>query len=262
MGAWGKASDLIPLTAGARAGTTPIHWVRAAPGRRALRDQLIGVATARRYRKDEAWDAPSVAQITSEVLLGFYIISTLAHFVEVAMEYNIEVFKRLYPVLNDFLYHYISYKEMFEIIDDFPGEKEFWVRTCDAHFKIATASWCMVFGSEKTNPTHWKNVCIQDKEDTIKEFRNYILNQGNITEDQWNSYWNDMVGFRNQYIVHRELDFFNPVPYFDLAFKVATWFDLWIREKIKPDYLDYDSLDKISLRYREIIRDTLVAVKR
>ena len=40
----GKSSDLIPLTAGARAGTTPIRWVRAPPGRRALRVHLIGVA--------------------------------------------------------------------------------------------------------------------------------------------------------------------------------------------------------------------------
>ena len=47
-GARGKSSDLIPLTAGARAGTTPIRWVRAPPGRRASRVQLIGVATARR----------------------------------------------------------------------------------------------------------------------------------------------------------------------------------------------------------------------
>ena len=47
-GARGKSSDLIPLTAGARAVTTPIQWVRAPPGRRASRVQLIGVATARR----------------------------------------------------------------------------------------------------------------------------------------------------------------------------------------------------------------------
>ena len=45
-GARGISSDLIPLAAGARAGTTPIRWVRAPPGRRASRVQLIGVATA------------------------------------------------------------------------------------------------------------------------------------------------------------------------------------------------------------------------
>ncbi len=50
-GARGKSSCLIPLTAGARAGTTPIRWVRAPPGRRATGVQLIGVATARRYMK-------------------------------------------------------------------------------------------------------------------------------------------------------------------------------------------------------------------
>ena len=41
----GKSSSLIPLTAEAQAGTTPIRWVRALPGRRASRVQLIGVAT-------------------------------------------------------------------------------------------------------------------------------------------------------------------------------------------------------------------------
>ena len=69
-----------------------------------------------------------------------------------------------------------------------------------------------------------------------------------------------MVGFRNQFVVHRELEFNKPVPYFDLAYKVAILFDLWIREKIKPDFLDFETLDQISVSYRSKVRDTLMRI--
>lgn len=62
------------------------------------------------------------------------------------MEYDIQVFSRLYPVLNDFIYHYISYREIYRSIDILPVDKEFWVMTCDAHIKVAVTSWCMTFG--------------------------------------------------------------------------------------------------------------------
>lgn len=176
------------------------------------------------------------------------------------MEYNIVIFKRLYPVLQDFLYHYINYKEMIKVIDELPGEKEFWVRSCDANLKIAVTSWCMIFGAEKSNPTHWKRVCEQDKEDNIKEFRKYILNKGNLNKYQWDKHWNQIVSFRNRFIVHRELDFNDSVPYLETAKKVAIWFDLWIREKIKPDYLDFETLERLSIRYADNIRNTLVNI--
>ena len=41
-----KSLDLIPLTAGARAGTTFLHRVQAPPGRRASRVRFRNVATA------------------------------------------------------------------------------------------------------------------------------------------------------------------------------------------------------------------------
>ncbi|MDF2804921.1 MAG: hypothetical protein K0S61_4826 [Anaerocolumna sp.] len=180
---------------------------------------------------------------------------------EVIMEYKIEVFSRLYPVLNDFLYHYISYKELHTIIEDLPGDKEFWVRSCDAHLKVAATSWCMAFGSKESNQTHWKNLFEQNDKDTVEEFREYILQQDNSSAEQWASCWTEMVSFRNQYIVHRELKFNNSVPYFDFAYKVTLWFDLWIREKIKPDFLDFETFDRISLDYHNKIRDTLIIVR-
>ena len=51
-----------------------------------------------------------------------------------------------------------------------------------------------------------------------------------------------MTAFRDKYAAHRELDFSAPVPNFDLALKVAYYFDDWIRWIISPDSFEEPSL--------------------
>jgi hypothetical protein len=54
QGCQGKVIQPYTINSSRTSSTTPIHWVRAPPGRRAPMVQFIGVATARRYMTDEA----------------------------------------------------------------------------------------------------------------------------------------------------------------------------------------------------------------
>ena len=175
------------------------------------------------------------------------------------MDYSIEVFKRQYPVLNDFVYHYIAYRELSNKFDLLPGDKEFWIRSTDAHLKVAITSWCMIFGAE-SNLVHWKKIIIEDHVNFCKEFRNCILKECGFNDKEWDDYWNDVVKFRNTFIVHRELYSDEPMPYIDKSFKIAISYDLWVSEKIKPDYLEDPTLFETSDRYRSNIEETLSSI--
>lgn len=73
------------------------------------------------------------------------------------MDYNTDVFRKLYPMIKDFLYHYISYKEINAVYKDLKGDREFWCYTCNSHLKMATISWCIIFGTD-SNEIHWKKL--------------------------------------------------------------------------------------------------------
>lgn len=107
----------------------------------------------------------------------------------------------------------------------------FWLFTTDAHLLQATNYWCMVFGAQGSNPTHWKHLAIrkEDQKELREGFKQAVLGATAFTEAEWQEYWAAMVEFRNKYVVHRE-NFTKPVPDFDKALKVAYAYDGWIRE--------------------------------
>lgn len=65
---------------------------------------------------------------------------------------------------------------------------------------------------------------------------------------QWQGYWREMTAFRNRFVAHRELDFEQPVPSFDLALAVAFYYDRWIRMVIWPDHFDEPSLEESAIK--------------
>jgi len=173
----------------------------------------------------------------------------------VTMEYCEEVLKKQYPILKDFIYHYISYKELLSVIEQLKGD-EFWIRTTDAHIKTAIMSWCMVFGSDN-NETHWKKLLISDYEIKCKDFRTCILTECNLDSKGWESYWRELIDFRNDFIAHRKLEFDQPTPFLDISFRVAVLFDLWVRKNIEPDYLNFPTLEEQSEKYKTSINKTI-----
>jgi hypothetical protein len=60
-------------------------------------------------------------------------------------------------------------------------------------------------------------------------------------------------GFRDKFVAHRELDFFEPVPNFDTALAVAYYYDKWVREIIAPATLAEPPLKLFAMSQRDLV---------
>ena len=158
--------------------------------------------------------------------------------------YNPDVFMEQFPLVKRFLYHLLYYRALHEAYTRNQLQSEFWTHTIDAHLLQALINWCMVFGSDGCNPTHWKKLSLTQSHELQEGFRKGLIEHTGIKWAEWEEYWKKMTAFRDKYAAHRELDFSAPVPNFDLALKVAHYFDDWIRRIISPDSFEEPSLRK------------------
>jgi len=159
------------------------------------------------------------------------------------MDYKPQVFLEQFPIVKRFVYHLIYYRELKAAYDRLQLQSEFWTHTIDAHVLQAAIHWCMVFGSDGCNPTHWKNLSNNGSEELQQSFRSGLSEQTNLTPDEWQKYWDAMNEFRGKYAAHRELGFCEPVPDFTSALQVAYYYDHWIREVISPDIFEEPRLE-------------------
>lgn len=158
------------------------------------------------------------------------------------MSYNSEVFRNQFPIVKWFIYHLIYYRALSKVYKERQLKNAFWTFTIDAHLLRATINWCMVFGSDQSNPTHWKRLSITDSEALNQSFRDGLFDATDLNQDTWLKYWKDMTDFRNKFAVHRELEFMEPVPHFDTALDVAFFYDAWVRRLISPDVMEEPTL--------------------
>jgi hypothetical protein len=144
------------------------------------------------------------------------------------MRYKITVFRTQFPLVKWFTIHLFYYWELKEQENNL-RHGPFWTFTIDGHLSMACIYWCMVFGAEGSNPTHWKHlVRKQDQKKLRADFTKAVLARTGSTEDEWMEYWDTMVDFRNKYVVHRD-KFKGVVPRFDKALAVAYAYDRWVR---------------------------------
>jgi len=168
------------------------------------------------------------------------------------MEYNADIFECQFRLVKRFVYHYIYYRELFDA--SLEVQSEFWTHTVDAHLLQAAMCWCMVFGSDGCNPTHWKNLSTSESEELCRSFRQGLLAYAGITLQQWENYWQEMTYFRNNYAAHRALNYDRPVPNFSLSLKVAYFYDKWIRKVISPDIFEEPPLEESARALGNAIR--------
>jgi hypothetical protein len=169
------------------------------------------------------------------------------------MEYQVDIFSEQFPIVKTFLNHLTCYRELHRTYQDLELASEFWTHTIDAHLLQACILWCMVFGSDGCNPTHWKKLCDPDRQTLEHSFRKGLFEHTGLTQERWDAYWRDMNDFRGGYAAHRELDYSKPVPEFKTAEAVAYYYDEWIRELIYPDIFEEPPLkESVSLMQREI----------
>ncbi len=104
-----------------------------------------------------------------------------------------QVFRLVY-VIRNVAYH----RSLHEYKDKF--EQNYWILIFNNFLDIAVLEWCKVFGSNK-DETHWSNH-IKDKE----EFRKQLLYRLNLSQEEWNKYWNSMKSYRDHVVAHHEHD--------------------------------------------------------
>ena len=169
------------------------------------------------------------------------------------MNYEPEVFRKQFPIVKWFVYDLIYYRALSKSYKEYGLQNEFWTLTIEAHLLRATIDWCMVFGSDTSNPTHWKRLFIIESDARYQSFREGLFNATGLDRDTWQEYWERMTDFRNKYAAHRELEFANPVPNFDTALAVAYYYDNWVRRVISPDTCAEPTLESFALSLHQSV---------
>lgn len=164
------------------------------------------------------------------------------------MDYNPDVFMEQFPLVKRFVYHMIYYRVLHAVYSKNTVRSEFWTHTIDAHLLQAIISWCMVFGSDGCNQTHWKNLSQSQSTELQDSFRSGLARFTGLDSNKWTACWKEMTDFRNKYAAHRELDYISPVPILDSALAVAYFYDEWIRQVISPDTFEEPSLKETAER--------------
>ncbi|MGE1163213.1 hypothetical protein ACQJ0Y_07890 [Peribacillus simplex] len=165
-----------------------------------------------------------------------------------------DILIRQVPILRDFLYHYSTYKELIHNVENLSGPKLFWKFTADAHLLTFVNYWCMVFGS-KGNPTHYSKVDFTEEYDYVP-FQEYFLEALDMTHEDYEKYWQAMKGFRDKFSAHREIGYKEPVPYFDIAHKVALHYVSWLEK-----YNIMPSLEMMVEQYQEELQPMIESFK-
>ncbi|NMP37329.1 MAG: hypothetical protein GX051_04285 [Clostridiales bacterium] len=174
------------------------------------------------------------------------------------MDYNIEILIDILPLIKDFLYHLASYRLINAYLDSLPGEREFWVYTCNAHLETATLAWCMVFGSD-SNETHWKKIFKGYNENAKKLFLTYLQAESSIAEDDFQKYWDDITTFRNNFIAHKA-SYKEPVPNFDSACTIVFCFSSWFHQQFENNCINFPNFKELFIEYQNDIEKTLLEI--
>jgi len=131
------------------------------------------------------------------------------------------------------------------INQDFPRistNREFWLNTMNTFYLKAVNDWCIVFGADH-NESHWKQLPQDNVDFFKKEIRSLILEVTDFSKSEWDLYWEEMVGFRNGYTSHRNVNISENVPGLDKAFEVAQAYFEKIKEMLKPSTNEPKSLE-------------------
>lgn len=169
------------------------------------------------------------------------------------MDYQQDLFRHQYDLVDRFVRHLTYYRTLYKGYTECGLQNEFWHFTTEAHLCAATTHWCMVFGSEGCNPTHWKRLSEKQSKELVQSFRDGLLQELQLDEAGWKSYWNSVKRFRDKWVAHRELLFPWPTPNFDTALNVAYYYDKWVRTIISPDTLVEPSLEQFATSQKQAV---------
>lgn len=103
----------------------------------------------------------------------------------------------------------------------------------------------MVFGGYN-NSTHYRKLDFNDEYE-YEPFKPFLLKSLNMSDVEYKGLHKMIKDFRDKYSTHREIDYQEPVPYFDIAYKVVDIYLLWLEQHISMAV----SLESMIEEYRE-----------
>jgi hypothetical protein len=85
----------------------------------------------------------------------------------------------------------------------------FWRLTYGNCLDMAVIEWCKLFGSdhEAHQAAHWKNVIPANGHD---EFRRELYAAVGMSADEWQGYWDQMKGYRDNHAAHFSEEYLRP----------------------------------------------------
>lgn len=174
------------------------------------------------------------------------------------MAYSKEIFLLQYSLVDDFVRHLLLHRILAPLTKETELKSAFWGLTVDAHLLQASIYWCMVFGSTGMNQTHWTRLRTVEKEEINDLFRSDLLDELQVSAQDWEAYWCDMTYFRNNYAAHRAGEYDRPVPNFDNALTAAFIYDRWVRAVIRPDRIAEPPLAEVAKSFQGALQPLLV----
>jgi hypothetical protein len=101
-----------------------------------------------------------------------------------------------------------------------------------AAFDTAVISWCILFGSDNAEQQqiHWKSMF------EVDSFRGGLLKAVGMSLEDWRTYRQTVVDYRNELAAHRDLDPKTRFhPNFDTALLAADFYHERLREKVAAE---------------------------
>ncbi|GAE92724.1 hypothetical protein JCM21714_1735 [Gracilibacillus boraciitolerans JCM 21714] len=83
-------------------------------------------------------------------------------------------------------------------------------------------------------------------------FIDYLLTALKLTLEDYQNYWHEVKDFRDKFSAHREIIFNEPVPNFEVAYKVALLYVAWLEK-----YLVLPSLELMLNEYHEELNEMI-----
>lgn len=160
----------------------------------------------------------------------------------------------------------VHLKRVMHAIDPAP-RLNFWRVIYGNSLDIGVIDWCKLFGSDRTEPHHWKSIVPKAEHD---DFRRGLHKEAGLTRKGWKSYWRELKGYRDMQAAHRasSLDPELPscYPDFDVALKAARFYYNWMLKRMQdrgeahhyPLDLD-DYCQRFSEQAREVAQRAIAA---
>lgn len=113
---------------------------------------------------------------------------------------------------------------------DSEPELNFWRLIYGGLLDLAVLEWTKIFGSN-AEPSHWKGVV-----DDQVTFRKDLLAFVGISESEWEAYWKEMKGYRDEGVAHHSnCPSVTQYPVLDLALKSSYFYYSYLVPKYRAE---------------------------